>query len=141
MVSTLLKSLNNLVDIYISGNNINNELGVNHERENTSLPTGVNIIISGLLILYIKRIAVYAVMITAIVDVCSFDMLSKLAKNTNNNIFTTVVIPLGIALLITFMKNLPFTLDLFGSSARINAGIPIVKLFIKVICIGIKGYV
>lgn len=120
MLSKLLNSLNNLVDIYISGNNINNELGVSHSRENILLPIGVSIIaknikesntksdflskLRGLLILYIKRIAVYAVIITAIVEVCSFGILSRLAINTRSNTFTTVVIPLGIALLITFIK-------------------------------------
>ena len=96
--------------------------------------------LSGLLILYIRRSAVYAVIITAHVDVCSVGSFNKLANKTKSKIFTTVVIPLGIALLITFTKNLPLILDLFGSNASIKAGIPIVKLFIKVICIGMKGY-
>lgn len=155
-LSKLDNNLNNLVDIYISGSKIKSEFGVNISRENILLPIGVtsarrNIILStkrsdflsklsGLLILYISKRAVYAVIITAHVEVCAPGNLSRLAIKTSINMFTTVVIPLGIAFDTTFMKNLPLTLNLFGSNANINAGIPIVKLLINVIWIGIKGY-
>ena len=156
MLSKLDNNLNNLVDIYISGSKIKSEFGV-ISRENILLPIGVtsarrNIILSikrsdflsklsGLLILYISKSAVYAVIITAHVEVCVPGILSRLATKTRINMFTTVVIPLGIAFDTTFIKNLPLTLNLFGSNANINAGIPIVKLLINVIWIGIKGYV
>ena len=149
MLSKLDNNLNNLVDIYISGSKIKSEFGVNISRENILLPIGVtsarrNIILSikrsdflsklsGLLILYISKSAVYAVIITAHVEVCAPGNLSRLATKTSINMFTTVVIPLGIAFDTTFIKNFPLTLDLFGSNANIKAGIPIVKLLINVI--------
>lgn len=155
--NVLLNILNNFVLKYIKITNIKTALGFKNTIENNFLVSGnmiarenkiVSVIsnnllrmFSGLLILYIKRSAVYAVTITAMVDVWLCDKLNILAMKTSNNMFITVVIPLGIALLITFMKNFPLTISWFGSSAKINAGTPIVRLLINDIWIGIKGYV
>ncbi len=51
-----------------------------------------------------------------------------------------IVIAVGNATLVTFIKKFPFTLSSFGSRAKINAGIPIVNVLVSVSCIGIKGY-
>lgn len=52
----------------------------------------------------------------------------------------TTVKAVGIAFEITFFKNCPFILSLFGSSANTNDGIPIVTMLINVKWIGINGY-
>ena len=52
---------------------------------------------------------------------------------------TTIVSPPGIDFFNTFKKKLPFILFLFGSKARINAGIPIVIELTKLSCIGWNG--
>ena len=46
----------------------------------------------------------------------------------------------GRALANIFNRKLPFTNSLFGSNARMNDGVPIVNVVIKVNCIGIKKY-
>ena len=55
-------------------------------------------------------------------------------------ILTTVVKAVGMDLLITFCINRPFTLSLFGSSAKMKDGIPIHTKAIRLNWIGINGY-
>ena len=50
------------------------------------------------------------------------------------------MIPAGVAILKTFARKLPLIRALFGSSERINDGIPIVNILISVICDGSNGY-
>ena len=60
-----------------------------------------------------------------------------------NEIRTTLItieIPPGKALFIILCKKLPLILSLFGSSAKIKEGIPIVSTLVNVICIGSNGY-
>jgi hypothetical protein len=57
-------------------------------------------------------------------------------KSINNEIFITTVIAAGNDFFNILIKNLPFTIFLFGSKASINAGIPIVIVLTKLSCIG-----
>ena len=57
-----------------------------------------------------------------------------------NIILLTIVSAGGADFFNTFFKKFPFTLSWFGSNARINDGIPIVRTLVSVNCIGIKGY-
>lgn len=55
-------------------------------------------------------------------------------------ILSTIVNPAGMAFFRILKRNIPFILSLFGSSASIRDGIPIVNALISVYCIGINGY-
>ena len=82
----------------------------------------------------------YPVKITAKVEKYVESKLNILDTKDKINILNTTVKAAGIALFIIFIKKLPLILSLFGSKANTKDGIPIVKTFIRVICIGSKGY-
>ena len=97
------------------------------------------IMLNGMLI-FISRInPVMVVTITARVESCGAVKPKRLSKNTRITIFSTMVSPVGMDLLITLTTNFPRTISLFGSKAKINDGIPIVSVLISVRCIGSKG--
>ena len=79
--------------------------------------------------------------ITHKLEYIASDTTPNLLSIVSNIIFIIDDRAVGIALLITFGKKLPFTLSLLGSNASKNEGTPIVTILIKVSCIGIKGYV
>ena len=62
------------------------------------------------------------------------------AQSVTKMILKTTVKDVGRLLLTIFKRKLPFTKSWFGSKAKINDGIPIVKAVIKVNWIGIKKY-
>ena len=101
----------------------------------------VLIIFNGFDILYICMNPIVPNSSTASVDISCCDSLKWFEVINNNIVENNIVIDVGNATDATFIKNLPFTFSLFGSSARINAGIPIVNTLVNVNCIGINGYV
>ena len=63
-------------------------------------------------------------------------LVNAVTKATLKN----TVIAVGKLRLTTFNKKFPFTISLFGSSAKIKDGVPMVKVVIKVSWIGTKKY-
>ena len=90
-------------------------------------------------IMYIKPIN--PVRIVQIVDKCLLSMLpgNICAESVAATTQITTVSADGKAFEITFLKNLPVTSSLFGSSASTTDGIPMVTIPIKVICRGSNG--
>ena len=70
----------------------------------------------------------------------SSDKLKACSNKTINMIFKNTVTPAGILFLNIFKMKFPDTIFVFGSRARINEGIPIVHVVIRVNWIGIKKY-
>ena len=97
-------------------------------------------ILNGLDIFIISIKPVSTVSITHIVEYICDGNFKNIFNIKTITIFSITVNAVGIDLLITFPINLPFTLSLFGSNARINDGIPIHTSEIKLSCIGINGY-
>ena len=94
----------------------------------------------GLLILNNNINPVNTVKIIHMLEYVSIGRLYFMLINTIKIIFITVVKAIGIDFAITFGKNFPLTLSVFGSNAKINDGIPIHTNDIKLNCIGINGY-
>lgn len=86
-----------------------------------------------------NRIPQIPVPITHKLEYCSSETISFLFKIAKTNILRITVSPTGKALTITFFKNSPFILSLFGSKAKIKDGKPIVMVPIRLICIGTNG--
>lgn len=87
-----------------------------------------------------NKIPQIPVAITQRLEYCSSAINPILFKKAITNIFSSTVNPVGRARIITFRKNFPSILSLFGSNAKINDGSPIVILLIRLICIGSNGY-
>ena len=98
-------------------------------------------LLNGTLILYNKVKPVKPVNITARVDTSASVILIIFGKKDIITTLVTMVRAVGKAVFMTFIMILPFILSLFGSRARINDGIPMVTMLVKVSCIGTKGYV
>ena len=80
------------------------------------------------------------VRITQIVEQISSGIFKIAPRIVTKITLKTTVNPAGMDLLNTFCINLPFTLSLFGSKAKMKEGIPIHTREIRLSCIGIKGY-
>ena len=89
-------------------------------------------LLSGLHTLYRCKKAVNPVMITDNVDISDSLILNILPTITTINIFTTIVNAEGIAFAKILIKKLLLNCSLFGSKAKINDGIPMVKALVKV---------
>ena len=69
---------------------------------------------------------------TAIVDMSCLDILIISDVIKSSIVLNIIVIDVGNATDVTFVKNFPFTFSLFDSSANMNAGIPIVNTLVNV---------
>ena len=101
----------------------------------------VLIMFNGFDILYICMNPVVPSNITATVDIVVFVILVMFAVTNNNIILKAIVNDVGKATFTTFNKKCFFILSLFGSRAKMNAGIPIVNVLVSDNCIGMNGYV
>ena len=83
-------------------------------------------VFNGKEILYINIIPMIPVITTFIVEYLKYDMLNNEYIPTESIIERTIVIDAGKDLSSMFLNKFPFTLSRFGSSAKMNEGIPIV---------------
>ena len=87
-----------------------------------------------------KRNPTSATNIVADVEIHSASILNTRPKITIALTEINIVSPAGAAILSTLDRKFPLILLVFGSSASMNDGTPIVNALIKVSCLGFNGY-